>query len=300
MAALIWQRRDGQRMVFQLQAIETVIGRDVGNPIRIESTYVSKRHAVVRVDQQGYAVADLGSANGTIVNGRRVSAAPLNDGDRIELGSEVLVFSNPGAGGRASARQTSRRRGALLAVAGGIVLTSGLALLMLAGGPTSPSPSDGSTPPSAPAPPSMMPSPAPPPSTPRPDALQSAPAAQAASPGAATGLPLPSSDPAVLYEMAMAHVKGQRLLEARRLLQGARRLDPAYAPAQERLLEVDNAISAEADRHMAAGQRAFGYLRYEDAIREWEQVLAMADPADPRSTQAADGIRRAKERLAQR
>jgi len=296
LAALIWERRDGQRMVFQLQGIETAIGRDVGNPIRIESTYVSKRHAVVRVDQQGYTIADLGSSNGTIINGRRVPAAALNDGDRIELGSEVLVFSNPGAGTRAPARPASRRRGVMLAVGGLAVLVCGLVLLMLAGGPTAHAPSDpGSTAPSA-----QTPSSAPPPSAPPPDASPAAATAQVALPGAAPALPLPSSDPTALYEMAVAHVKGQRLLEARRLLQGALRLDPANASVRERLREVDNAISAAADRHMAAGERAFGYLRYEDAIREWEQVVAMVDPADPRSPQAAGGIRRARERLVQR
>ena len=88
MASLIWERRDGQRMVFQLQGLETAIGRDVGNVIRLESTFVSKRHAVVRLEQQGYTIADLNSSNGIVVNGRRVAAAALEDGDRVELGSE--------------------------------------------------------------------------------------------------------------------------------------------------------------------------------------------------------------------
>lgn len=283
-------------MVFQLQAIETAIGRDAGNPIRIESTYVSKRHAVVRVDQQGYTIADLGSSNGTVVNGRRVPAAALNDGDRIELGSEVLIFSNPGVGARAPARPASSgRRGVLLGVGGLVVLACGLVLLRLAGGPAAPAPADeGGATPAAQTPLSA------PPLDARPASPPAQEASPPASPGAAPVLPLPSSDPAALYEMAMAHVKGQRLLEARRLLQGALRLDPANASARDRLREVDGAISAAADRHMAAGERAFGYLRYEDAIREWEQVLAMVDPADPRSPQAAGGIRRARERLVQR
>jgi len=291
MAALIWERRDGQRMVFQLQAIETAIGRDVGNPIRIESTYVSKRHAVVRVDQKGYTVADLGSANGTIVNGRLVSVAALNDGDRVELGSEVLVFSNPSAGSGASARPASGRRGMMLAVGGGVVLVVGLVLLVLAGRLPELAPSDRA---------GTAPSAQPPPSAPLPEAGPPELAALPGAAGAAPAVPLPSSDPAALYDMAMAHVKGQRLLEARRLLQGALRLDPANALVRERLLEVDATISADADRHMAAGHRAFGYLRYEDAIREWEQVLALADSADPRSPQAADGIRQARERLGRR
>ena len=94
MAMLTWERKDGQRMVFHLQGLEATVGRDVGNVIRLESGYVSKRHAVIRLGPQGYTITDLNSSNGTFVNSQRTSLSLLKDGDRIELGSEVLVFSN--------------------------------------------------------------------------------------------------------------------------------------------------------------------------------------------------------------
>jgi len=313
-ASLTWERRDGQRMVFHLQGLESTIGRDLGNPIRIESGYVSKRHAVVRLGQQGYTIADLNSSNGTLVNGRRAALSVLKDGDRIELGAEVLTFSNPVVGAHAAAPADSKTRPLMLAiVGGGGVLVLALVLLVLAGGSPPPTGTPGPTTLDMSAAPAASPDPAGKPGPP----AQTIPGVAPAGPGAGAapavdpasgriaggmspGDPLPSNDPAALYEMAISHVKGGRYVEARRLLQGAIRLDPGNASAQERLREVDATINALADRHMSAGQRAFMYLRYDDAVFVWEQVLSMLDPADPRYQQAAAGVRRAKERMAQK
>jgi hypothetical protein len=314
MASLTWERRDGQRMVFHLQGLETTIGRDLGNPIRIESGYVSKRHAVVRLGQQGYTIADLNSSNGTLVNGRRAALSLLKDGDRIELGAEVLTFSNPVAGAHAATPAASKKRPLLLAiVGGGGVLVIALLLLVLAGGSPEPSETPGPITPDVSAAPAVSPAPAAttgPPAETLPGVPSMGSSAGGAPPivpapgGVAGGLlpgePLPSNDPAALYEMAMSHVKGKRYVEARRLLQGALRLDPGNASAQERLREVDVTINILADRHMSGGQRAFMYLRYDDAVFEWEQVLSMVDPADPRYQQAAAGVRRARERMVQK
>jgi len=53
---------------------------------------VSRKHAEVRLDETGASVVDLGSTNGTRVNGRRVSSAPLHDGDHIGLGATEMTF----------------------------------------------------------------------------------------------------------------------------------------------------------------------------------------------------------------
>jgi hypothetical protein len=308
MATLTWERRDGQRMVFQLQAPEVTIGRGAGNVIRIESTYVSKHHAVVRLGPRGYTIADLNSSNGTLVNGRNLTPAPLSDGDRLELGAEILIFSDPVAGARPAAVPPSRKRGLILLAGGGGVLILGLVLLIIIGGAPAREGPGASPAGSSTAPPAAAPGPvAAPAASPQPSVLPPAQSMAGSTPPAASPAgaaepagPLPSNDPATLYEIAMSHVKGQRYLEARRLLQAAVRLDPGNVSAEERLRELDATIAMLADRHMSAGQRAFSYLRYDDAIREWEQVLSMVEPADPRAQQAADGIRRAKERLVQR
>jgi acyl-homoserine lactone acylase PvdQ len=96
-----------------------------------------------------------------------------------------------------------------------------------------------------------------------------------------------TNDPVALYDLAMAHVRGGRFVEAHRLLSDSLALDPRNASAQQRLREVEATIQALVDRHLANGQRAFNYMRYQDAVQEWEQVLSMTVPSDPRYQQAA-------------
>ena len=74
------------------------IGRGPGNHIRFEQTSVSRRHASVAWAGGRWWIEDLGSANGTWVNGERVpfgQPRPLRHGDRIRIGSETLLFSRP-------------------------------------------------------------------------------------------------------------------------------------------------------------------------------------------------------------
>jgi hypothetical protein len=64
-----------------------VLGRSRECDIRLADANVSRRHAEVRHEEGTYWVIDLGSTNGTELNGRRVERAELSDGDRITLGS---------------------------------------------------------------------------------------------------------------------------------------------------------------------------------------------------------------------
>jgi adenylate cyclase len=73
------------------------IGRAPGSAIRIDTAEVSRRHAFIHVQQsesgEEYWVADLGSTNGTIRNGRRVAIpCALRDGDEIVIGGVKLEF----------------------------------------------------------------------------------------------------------------------------------------------------------------------------------------------------------------
>jgi signal transduction histidine kinase len=78
---------------FELADAPLVIGRDAGSGIRLHDTEVSRRHAEFRKSDEGVAITDLGSANGTFVNNERVTAALLQPGDHIAIGQTVLVFS---------------------------------------------------------------------------------------------------------------------------------------------------------------------------------------------------------------
>lgn len=79
---------------FDLRQGENVIGRDNTATVRIESPCVSRRHAILTVDDDHATVADLGSRNGTFVGARRArSTTPLADGDRIQFGCAVATFA---------------------------------------------------------------------------------------------------------------------------------------------------------------------------------------------------------------
>lgn len=69
------------------------IGRAGDCQIVIDDTYASQQHARVREDNGGFVVEDLGSTNGTYVNGRKISyPLELRHGDRIKIGKTVFEF----------------------------------------------------------------------------------------------------------------------------------------------------------------------------------------------------------------
>ncbi|HYZ29564.1 MAG TPA: FHA domain-containing protein [Thermoleophilaceae bacterium] len=75
---------------FALSA-ESVIGRDPTAAIHLTDKEVSRRHAIVTVGEGRATVEDLGSFNGTHIDGTEITAeTPLKVGDRISLGQSVL------------------------------------------------------------------------------------------------------------------------------------------------------------------------------------------------------------------
>ena len=70
----------------------THLGRGFSADLRLEDQSVSRRHAVVVDDGEGARILDDRSANGTFVNERRITEAPLRDRDVIRLGRVTLVY----------------------------------------------------------------------------------------------------------------------------------------------------------------------------------------------------------------
>ncbi len=70
----------------------TVVGRGAEADVRLHDTGVSRSHAELRLEDDTVRLADLRSTNGTLLNGRPVRSALLEDGDRIEVGATPLVF----------------------------------------------------------------------------------------------------------------------------------------------------------------------------------------------------------------
>lgn len=75
------------------------IGRQEGNGIVLDDAQVSRRHARVELRGERAVIADLGSVNGVLVNGRRIDGSqPLWPGDRIEIGATTLRFAGDAPG----------------------------------------------------------------------------------------------------------------------------------------------------------------------------------------------------------
>jgi hypothetical protein len=74
------------------------IGKASHNHITLTDATVSNTHAIVTAREGGFTIVDLGSRNGTFVNGEQLGsqAQTLRHGDKIQLGQTVLTFRNPG------------------------------------------------------------------------------------------------------------------------------------------------------------------------------------------------------------
>ena len=81
---------------FPLTDAPCSFGRNPDNAIVVASARASRRHAEIRREGGDFILYDLGSANGTLVNGQRIAAPHrLRSGDLIEIGDETFRFEQP-------------------------------------------------------------------------------------------------------------------------------------------------------------------------------------------------------------
>lgn len=85
---------------FLLDTPEVTAGRHPDSDIFLDDVTVSRRHAVFRRTPDGYAVADVGSLNGTYVNRDRIDEILLSGGDEVQIGKYRLVYFESGQGSR--------------------------------------------------------------------------------------------------------------------------------------------------------------------------------------------------------
>lgn len=93
MARIVLFGSDGTKS-FPLSGQPMTIGRAPGNTIQIIDTAASRKHCMIRREPEDtYTLVDMGSANGTQVNGVKVNREhPLEPEDRIKIGKTILVF----------------------------------------------------------------------------------------------------------------------------------------------------------------------------------------------------------------
>ena len=114
MVTLLLKEGDVQKLM-QFNQAEITIGRSRDNTIQLANIKASRKHAKIEIDGGSAQVSDLGSGNGTRVNGEKVTFQVLNVGDEIRVGDATLVLkdldsdagegSSGGAGGGSTADQ---------------------------------------------------------------------------------------------------------------------------------------------------------------------------------------------------
>jgi pSer/pThr/pTyr-binding forkhead associated (FHA) protein len=88
--------KDDERREFPLSTKKTIVGRRQDCDLRIPTRDVSRRHCEITHDEEEAIVRDLGSSNGTYVNGKRVAETTLNPGDRLAVGPVTFVVQLDG------------------------------------------------------------------------------------------------------------------------------------------------------------------------------------------------------------
>ncbi len=88
---------NGQTQEFGLAKASIIIGRAATNDITLADTEVSRAHVRLECSEEECVVVDLGSTNGTLVNGLRTQRARLLAGDKIAIGGSKLLFKGAGS-----------------------------------------------------------------------------------------------------------------------------------------------------------------------------------------------------------
>jgi pSer/pThr/pTyr-binding forkhead associated (FHA) protein len=85
--------RDGKAVQsFPIPDEGTRIGRVADNFVQFTDSIVSKRHAEIRPESDGWVIRDTCSRNGVLANGQRLESSRIKNGDRIVIGPFLLVF----------------------------------------------------------------------------------------------------------------------------------------------------------------------------------------------------------------
>jgi len=85
-------RRKGRD--FRIEKETSILGRDGTCDYIIEDDLVSRQHVRIRIEDAKFIVFDLGSGNGTYLNGQQIQKAELQDGDVLTVGETLLLFKD--------------------------------------------------------------------------------------------------------------------------------------------------------------------------------------------------------------
>ena len=93
---LVWKAAGGIYEKIPDRAIpakkEFYIGRMEGSDLELNNSAVSRRHAKIRPERDGYILYDLVTPNGTLVNEKKIDRHVLRDGDEIKIANNIFIF----------------------------------------------------------------------------------------------------------------------------------------------------------------------------------------------------------------
>ncbi len=102
--SLVRVKSDGSAKEFPVDRLPAIIGRDEGVRLRIPLPAISRKHCELYDDDGELMVKDLGSANGTYVNGTRSRSSEITPGDVLSVGPIVFVVKIDGRPERIDAK----------------------------------------------------------------------------------------------------------------------------------------------------------------------------------------------------
>jgi hypothetical protein len=94
MPRLVAQSPEFAGSIFELKGPEMTVGRLPDNGIQVEHASVSGHHGVFNLDGEDYVVKDLGSTNGTRINGEKVTEQKLRRNDVLRLGNIEMLYDS--------------------------------------------------------------------------------------------------------------------------------------------------------------------------------------------------------------
>jgi len=93
---LVLVKKNGKRKVFSLPSSVTVMGRRHDCDVRIPLMSISRKHCEINHSNGVLKIRDLGSRNGTYLNGKRIDEASIQAKDSIKVGPLTFMFETDG------------------------------------------------------------------------------------------------------------------------------------------------------------------------------------------------------------
>ena len=115
---LVLTKKDGTSRSFSLPSTVTVIGRRRDCDLCIPLMLVSRRHCELNQDNEELHLRDLGSKNGTLLNGEKIDSAKVNPGDKIQIGPIKFIIQINGKPSLSEIKEISSKEHAMNTISG--------------------------------------------------------------------------------------------------------------------------------------------------------------------------------------